>query len=201
MTYITGDTIKKLREKKKLTQKQLAEKLTVTDKAVSKWETGRGFPDISLFSELAGALSVSVPELLTGDIAANANVSANMKRSKFYVCPICGNVIHAMGEGAFSCCGIRLPPLEEETTDGAHRIVVGNVEDELFISLDHPMEKGHFIPSLPTFHTMAFRWRSSIRNSSRNFGSAEWDTESSLRTVTVMDCSAKIFKGDIRRET
>lgn len=145
MTYITGDTIKKLREKKKLTQKQLAEKLTVTDKAVSKWETGRGFPDISLFSELAGALSVSVPELLTGDIAANANVSANMKRSKFYVCPICGNVIHAMGEGAFSCCGIRLPPLEEETTDGAHRIVVGNVEDELFISLDHPMEKGHFI--------------------------------------------------------
>lgn len=145
MTYITGDTIKKLREKKKLTQKQLAEKLTVTDKAVSKWETGRGFPDISILSELAGALSVSVPELLTGDIAANANVSANMKRSKFYVCPICGNVIHAMGEGAFSCCGIRLPPLEEETTDGAHRIVVENVEDELFISLDHPMEKGHFI--------------------------------------------------------
>lgn len=40
MTYITGDTIKKLREKKKLTQKQLAEKLMVTDKAVSKWETG-----------------------------------------------------------------------------------------------------------------------------------------------------------------
>lgn len=145
MTYITGDTIKKLREKKKLTQKQLAEKLTVTDKAVSKWETGRGLPDISLLSELAGALSVSVPELLTGDIAANKNVSANMKRSKFYVCPICGNVVHAMGEGAFSCCGIRLPPLEEEPADGAHRIVVENVEDELFISLDHPMEKGHFI--------------------------------------------------------
>lgn len=145
MTYITGDTIKILREKKKLTQKQLAEKLTVTDKAVSKWETGRGLPDISLLSELAGALSVSVPELLTGDIAANRNVSANMKRSKFYVCPICGNVIHAMGEGAFSCCGIRLPLLEEETADGAHRIVVENVEDEMFITLDHPMEKGHFI--------------------------------------------------------
>lgn len=145
MTYITGDTIKKLREKKKLTQRQLAEKLTVTDKAVSKWETGRGFPDISLLSKLAGALSVSVPELLTGDIAANANMSANMKRSKLYVCPICGNVIHAMGEGAFSCCGLRLPPLEEETSDRAHRIVVENVENELFISLDHLMEKGHFI--------------------------------------------------------
>lgn len=145
MTYITGDTIKKLREKKKLTQKQLAEKLMVTDKAVSKWETGRGFPDVSLLTELAGALSVSVPELLTGDVAANQNVSANMKRSKFYVCPICGNVIHAMGEGAFSCCGLRLPPLEEEVPDGEHRITVETVEDELFLSLAHPMEKGHFI--------------------------------------------------------
>lgn len=145
MTYITGDTIKKLREKKKLTQKQLAEKLMVTDKAVSKWETGRGFPDVTLLAELAGALSVSVPELLTGDVAANQNVSANMKRSKFYVCPICGNVIHAMGEGAFSCCGLRLPPLEEEEPDGEHRITVETVEDELFLSLEHPMEKGHFI--------------------------------------------------------
>lgn len=145
MTYITGDTIKKLREKKKLTQKQLAEKLMVTDKAVSKWETGRGFPDISILSELAEALSVSVPELLTGDVAANKNVSANMKRSKFYVCPICGNVIHAMGEGVFSCCGIRLPALEEEVPDRAHRIMVESVEGELFLSLNHPMEKGHFV--------------------------------------------------------
>ncbi len=145
MTYITGETIKKLREKKKLTQKQLAEKLMVTDKAVSKWETGRGFPDLSILPELAGALSVSVPELLTGDVADNKNVSANMKRSKFYVCPICGNVIHAIGEGAFSCCGLRLPPLEEEADDEAHRISVENVEDEMLISLDHPMEKGHFI--------------------------------------------------------
>lgn len=145
MSYITGDTVKKLREKKKLTQNQLAEKLMVTDKAVSKWETGRGYPDISILPELAGALSVSVLELLTGDVAGNKNVSANMKRSKFYVCPVCGNVIHAMGEGVFSCCGLRLPALEEETADEAHQIVVENVDDELFVSLDHPMEKGHFI--------------------------------------------------------
>lgn len=201
MTYITGDTIKKLREKKELTQKQLAEKLTVTDKAVSKWETGRGFPDISLLSELAGALSVSVPELLTGDIAANANVSANMKRSKFYVCPICGNVIHAMGEGAFSCCGIRLPRWRKKQRmerTGLWWETWRMSCSSLWITL---WKKGILFPSSPTFQTMAFRWRSSIRNSSRNFGSAEWDTGSSLRTVTVMDCSAKIFKGDIRRET
>jgi len=145
MTYITGDTIKRLREKKKLTQKQLAGKLMVTDKAVSKWETGRGFPDVSILSELAGALSVSVPELLTGNVATNRNVSANMKRSKFYVCPVCGNVIHAMGEGVFSCCGIRLPVLEEETPDEEHKIFMESIDGEQFIYLKHPMEKGHFV--------------------------------------------------------
>ncbi|MBQ6780394.1 MAG: helix-turn-helix transcriptional regulator [Treponema sp.] len=58
--YITGAMIKRLREKKNLTQTQLAEKINVTDKAVSKWETGRGYPDISLVEPLAMALGVSV---------------------------------------------------------------------------------------------------------------------------------------------
>lgn len=145
MTYITGETIKKLREKKKLTQKELAEKLMVSDKTVSKWETGKGLPDLCILSELATALSVSVPELLTGDVAVNKNISANMRRSRFYICPICGNVIHAMGEGAFSCCGIRLPEQEAEEPDEQHRIHVENVDGELYVYLDHPMEKGHSI--------------------------------------------------------
>ena len=148
MNYITGETIKKLREKKRLTQLQLAEKLTVSDKTVSKWETGRGLPDISILPQLAAALSVTVPELLTGDVAENRNVSANMKRSHFYVCPICGNVIHAMGEGAFSCCGVRLPALEGEAPDAEHTIRVEDVEDELLLTVDHPMEKGHYISML-----------------------------------------------------
>ena len=148
MNYITGETIKKLREKKHLTQLQLAEKLMVSDKTVSKWETGRGLPDISILPQLAAALSVTVPELLTGDVAENRNVSANMKRSHFYVCPICGNVIHAMGEGAFSCCGVRLPALEGEAPDDEHAIRVEDVEDELFVTVNHPMEKGHYISML-----------------------------------------------------
>lgn len=148
MNYITGETIRKLREKKKLTQKELSEKLMVSDKTVSKWETGKGLPDISILSELAKALSVSVPELLTGDVAVNRNISANMKRSKFYVCPICGNVIHAMGEGAFSCCGIRLPEQEAEEPEGEHRIHVKDLDGELYVSLDHPMEKSHYISFL-----------------------------------------------------
>ena len=148
MNYITGETIKKLREKKRLTQLQLAEKLTVSDKTVSKWETGRGLPDISILPQLAAALSVTVPELLTGDVAENRNVSANMKRSHFYVCPICGHVIHAMGEGAFSCCGVRLPALEGEAPDAEHGIRVEDVEDELLLTVNHPMEKGHYISML-----------------------------------------------------
>ena len=145
MTYITGETIKRLREKKKLTQKELAENLMVSDKTISKWETNKGLPDLSILSELANALSVSVPELLTGDVAVNKNISANMRRSRFYVCPICGNVIHAMGEGAFSCCGIRLPSQEAEEPDEQHRLYVEDVDGEMFVYLDHPMEKSHSI--------------------------------------------------------
>ena len=145
MTYITGETIKRLREKKKHTQKELAEKLMVSDKTVSKWETNKGLPDLCILSELANALSVSVPELLTGDVAENRNISANMKRSKFYVCPICGNVMHAIGEGAFSCCGIRLPSQEAEEPDEQHRVFVEKVDGELYVYLNHPMEKNHYV--------------------------------------------------------
>ena len=145
MNYPTGETIRALREKKRLTQKQLAEKLRVTDKAVSKWEMNRGLPDVTILPELAQALSVSVPELLTGDVATNRNVCANVRRSRFYVCPICGNVIHAMGEGAFSCCGVRLPALEAEALDAAHALSVETVDGEWYVRLHHPMTKKHFI--------------------------------------------------------
>lgn len=145
MTYITGETIKRLREKKRLTQSELAQRIYVSDKTISKWETGKGLPDIHILSDLADALSVSVPELLTGDVAENKNVSANIKRSKFYVCPVCGNVIHSMGEGAFSCCGIRLPELIAEEADSEHSILLDKVDHELFVHMDHPMEKGHYI--------------------------------------------------------
>ena len=52
MNYIAGDTIRRLREGKKLTQRELAERLCVSDKTVSKWETGRGLPDITILPEL-----------------------------------------------------------------------------------------------------------------------------------------------------
>lgn len=144
-TYVTGTTVKQLRESRHLTQAELAEILGVSSKTVSKWETGRGLPDISLLQPLAQALGISVIELMNGEQITNQNVSANMLRCKFYVCPICGNVIHTLGNTVVSCCGIRLPPLTAEETDSEHMVTVVNVEDEQFIRVHHPMTKQHFI--------------------------------------------------------
>ena len=144
-TYVTGTTIKQLREKRNLTQADLAEKLQVSSKTVSKWEKGKGLPDISLLQPLAQALGISVIELMNGEHIINQNVSANMMRSKFYVCPLCGNVLHGMGNAVVSCCGITLPPLEAEAADDDHTITVENVEDEQFVTIHHPMTKQHYI--------------------------------------------------------
>ena len=146
--YVTGAAIRRLREGKGMTQEALAEALYVSAKAVSKWETGRGFPDISLLEPLAQALGISVIELLSGEDVRNRNRSANMGKVRFYVCPVCGNVIMAAGEAVISCCGITLPPLEPEDADAAHRMALETVEDEYFISVDHPMTKAHHISFL-----------------------------------------------------
>ena len=143
--YVTGAVIKALREKKTYTQKQLADQVGVSDKAVSKWETGKGLPDITLLEPLARALGVSVAELLTGDYQTNRNRAGNMLRSKFYVCPVFGNVIHAMGQGSFHCCGVNLPPLEAEEPDEAHGVQVEKMENDWYITMNHPMTKEHFI--------------------------------------------------------
>lgn len=147
-TYITGATIKMLRERQNMTQSDLAERIGVSNKAVSKWETGKGLPDLSLLQPLAQALGVSVIELMNGRQIANRNTSANLLRSKFYVCPICGNVIHCNGEAVVSCCGVTLPVLEAEEPDESHGICIENVEDEHFITVEHPMTKGHYISFL-----------------------------------------------------
>lgn len=143
--YVTGTMIRRLREERKLTQAELAEKLKVSDKAVSKWETGRGYPDITLLEPIADALGISVMELLTGTDVVNRNRSFNMRRMKFYVCPVCGNVLTGAGEAVISCCGLTLPPLEAEPADETHCLTVEPVEDELYVSADHAMTKQHYL--------------------------------------------------------
>lgn len=143
--YVTGAVIKGLREKNKLTQLQFAERLGVSDKTVSKWETGKGYPDITLLEPIAEAFRISVTELITGNPIFNANVSAHMLRSKFYVCPVCGNLIHSMGEAEIHCHGISLTPLTAEPSDENHMIFIERIEDEYYVRIDHAMSKEHYI--------------------------------------------------------
>lgn len=145
MSYVTGNVIKTLREKNRMTQKELARIIGVSDKTISKWETNRGLPDIGIIEELAKALRVSLSELLTGDLKTNENASGNIKKIQFYVCPICGNIIMSVGEGHFSCCGIILPKQESESMDEAHSVLIETIDDEYSVTMQHPMNKEHYI--------------------------------------------------------
>ena len=147
-TYVTSSTIRQLREQRGLTQEKLAQQIGVSSKTISKWETAKGLPDVSLLQPLAQALGISLIELMNGEHIINRNVSANMLRCKFYVCPVCGNVIHSTGNSVISCCGITLPALEAEEADEAHGIYIEAVEDEHFVTVDHPMTKQHYISFL-----------------------------------------------------
>ena len=89
----TGGLIRTLRRRRGLTQLALAERLGVSDKAVSKWERGRGAPDIALFPSLSEALGVDTKALLRGDLEENEMTNGNMKRTRFYVCPDCGSLL------------------------------------------------------------------------------------------------------------
>ncbi len=144
-SYVTGTVIKELREKHKMTQAELAEKLCVSDKTISKWETAKGYPDISLLEPIAKAFGVSVTELISGNAVKNVNISANMLRSKFYVCPVCGNIIHCMGEAVIQCHGVQLSPCQAEETDENHIILIEKVEDEYYVRIEHDMTKKHYI--------------------------------------------------------
>ena len=146
--YVTGSTIRRIRENQKLTQDQLANRICVSSKAVSKWETGGGFPDISLLEPLAKALDISVIELLSGADIRNRNRSFHMARGVFYVCPVCGNIIRATGEAVISCCGVTLPPSEAEPTDATHALRVEISENEYYVTVRHPMSKEHHISFL-----------------------------------------------------
>lgn len=143
--YITGETIKALREKNKLTQLELANILNISDKTVSKWETGKGYPDIEILEPLAKVFNVSVLELLNGNTITNTNVSGNLLKTKFYVCPICGNIINSIGDSVVVCHGIQLPSLEAEENDEKHKLIIETIDNQYFVKCEHPMNKQHYI--------------------------------------------------------
>jgi transcriptional regulator with XRE-family HTH domain len=141
----TGELIRSLRMKNKLTQKQLAEQINVSDKAVSKWETGKGCPDISLLTELAAVFQMDLQTILNGEIDQKESETGNMKKLKFYVCPDCGNVITSTSEANISCCGKKLPALEARKAEENEKLSIEDMHGEWYISSKHSMTKDHYI--------------------------------------------------------
>lgn len=140
-----GDLLLKLRKEKGLTQREVAELLNVSDKTVSKWECGLGYPDVSLLGGLSDIFKVNIGQILSGDLEANEKDGGNMRKIRFYVCPDCKNVMTATGKPEISCCGRKLSALKAKAADDAHRPEIEKVENDLYISFHHEMTKGHYI--------------------------------------------------------
>lgn len=140
-----GELIRLLRTKNKLTQKQLAEQINVSDKAVSKWETGKGCPDISLLTELAAVFQIDLQTILNGKIDQKESETGNMKKMRFYVCPGCGNVITSTSEANISCCGKKLTALEARKAEENEKLSIEDMHGEWYISSKHSMTKVHYI--------------------------------------------------------
>lgn len=147
----TGQIIKNARIKKGLTQKQLAEAISVTDKAVCKWEKGHGCPDITLLSQLSKVLEIDIQSILRGELIQNKSVAGNMNRIKFYRCPTCGNLITSVKEIEISCCGNKLPFAEaHQTDDDRYTPIIKEFDGQYSVSFNHPMTKDDYIAHIIT---------------------------------------------------
>lgn len=140
-----GRLILRLRKENNMTQLQLAEKMGISDKAVSKWERGLGCPDIELITQLAEIFNVDLEKLLSGDIEINSVLGGNLKKICFYVCPVCGNIITSVSETGISCCGKKLKALTPEKAEETNRLSVEIIENEYFFSSEHEMTREHYI--------------------------------------------------------
>lgn len=176
-----GQLICALRKEKGYTQLELANKLAVSDKAVSKWERGLGAPDISLLASLAAVLEVDIDCLLRGDLNENRRKDGNMKHVSFYVCPVCGNVITATQKAAVSCCGKVLQPLAAQKPTEEHSVTIEKIEHDYYVTSDHPMEKSHSVAfvAFKTGDTLIIKkqypeWNLAVRIPARGHGQLFW---------------------------
>ncbi|SDA15780.1 Helix-turn-helix [Ruminococcus sp. YE71] len=141
----TGALIRALRLRNNMTQKQLAERLNVSDKAVSKWECANGCPDISMLTELAEVFGTDVQTLLSGGADCNESEVGNMNKLRFYICKDCGNIITASSDASITCCGNRLTAAEPRRAEDGEKLRVENIGGELYVTSDHEMTKEHYI--------------------------------------------------------
>lgn len=144
-SQMIGNLIKTLRKEKQLTQMQLADRMNISDKTISKWECGLGCPDISLFPELSKVFDVDLEKLLSGRLDVNEMLGGNMKNIKFYICPSCGNLVTALTDTAVSCCGKKLKAVPPCKAPKDERLSVELIENDYFISSSHEMTREHYI--------------------------------------------------------
>lgn len=140
-----GKLIYNLRKEKNLTQVQLAERMNISDKTVSKWERGFGCPEVSLLPELSTILDVDLENLLSGELDRNEILGGSMKNLQFYICPACGNMVTAITDTNMSCCGKKMKALKPQKANENEKLTVETVENDFYITSDHPMERGHYI--------------------------------------------------------
>ena len=140
-----GQLIRELRKERYMTQAQLAEQLHVSDKTVSKWETGKGGPELSLLTEISKIFEIDLQNLLAGELNQNQLRSINMRKVKLYICPNCGNVVTATSEAAVSCCGRKLKEAAPTKASQDEKLMVELVENDFFVTSQHEMTKEHYI--------------------------------------------------------
>ncbi|SHK87848.1 Helix-turn-helix [Anaerocolumna jejuensis DSM 15929] len=176
-----GNIIRTLRIERNMTQKELADKMNISDKTVSKWERGLGCPDISLISELSDLLGVDTQSLLVGDITPNDFVGGNMKNTKYYVCPTCHNISLCTGEAEVSCCGKKLTVQQMKKAGDTEKLSVEVLEDEWFITSEHPMTKEHYISFVAIASGESIQiikqypeWNLELRIPKRGYGMLIW---------------------------
>ncbi|WP_286228333.1 helix-turn-helix domain-containing protein [Neobacillus mesonae] len=140
-----GELILNLRKEKGMTQKQLADQMNISDRTISKWERGYGCPDITLLPSLSTLLGVNIEYILDGDLSSNEFIGGNMKKSNYFVCPTCNNIGLSTGNMTLSCCGRKLEPLVAKKATDDERLSISEIDNEWFISSEHPMTKENYI--------------------------------------------------------
>lgn len=140
-----GQLIYRLRKEKQLTQLQLANQMNISDKTISKWERGLGCPELSLLTDLSEIFNVDLEKLLSGELNTNEVLGGNMKNLNFYICPTCGNMLTSMADTSISCCGKKLRAIEPQKANEYEKLSVEIIENDFFITSEHPMTKEHHI--------------------------------------------------------
>jgi len=140
-----GKLIFQLRKEKKMTQQQLGDKINVSNKTVSKWERGLGLPDASLWSALSEVLNADIGKMLSGELEPNPSDIGNISKTRFFVCPSCGNILTSTGAVSIACCGRILEEAKVNKTSEKYKFNIEDTDVDYYMSVEHEMTKAHYI--------------------------------------------------------